>query len=585
MTVTGLIMLMVLSGFTEGLGVMMIYPLLSEMGVSQSAGENSLLAFFDSGFTAIGLDMNPVNLLAAICIIAVFQGAVALTQGWFSARSITNFVQDWRNEVLSAYLGAKWKFFVARRQGDLFYTLFTDTERCGGGFSMAIQLASTVIIATIYIGYSLLISWQATLILLSMACIIFMIGRPVIKSGGAIGSALSHHGAETHTLVNEFISGAKLIKATATEKTATDKFAQGLSKWNIAYFKVLFHPVVLRVVFETLGLIMLSSMFVFGVEALQIDMASILVVLALFLRLYPKLSGIQQNIHTLNITLPAYVRVTGLVAEALEQAETLDMRPLPENLSGKPVAVRLENVTAGYDAKEIIRGINIDISPGKTIAIVGESGAGKSTLVDCLVQLVDQMGGSVFINDVHLSDVSLTAWRKSVGYVAQDTFLFHASVRDNILWGAVTSDDVVAAAKKAGAHDFISAMPEGYETIVGDRGVKLSGGQRQRIGLARALCGQRQLLILDEATSALDSSTEKEVMDTIGSIHGEITIVIVAHRLSTVRSADYIYVLDKGSVFEEGTWDELISRGGIFAKLWNIQSSRNNASCEERQDG
>jgi ABC-type multidrug transport system fused ATPase/permease subunit len=218
-------------------------------------------------------------------------------------------------------------------------------------------------------------------------------------------------------------------------------------------------------------------------------------------------------------------------------------------------------------------GISFEIPAGTVVGVTGTSGAGKSTFVDLIVGLLKPDSGVIKIDGIPIDNLQLLQWRQSIGYVGQDTLLLDGTVALNIGWGtAGDRQEIERAARAAQIHDFIASLPQGYDTEVGDRGVRLSGGQRQRVGLARALMGSKRLLILDEATSALDSANEYEVMHALSQLKGQITVVMVAHRLSTLNIADRIIVLERGEIVESGSWDELLAVGsGTFTRLWQVQ--------------
>jgi len=227
---------------------------------------------------------------------------------------------------------------------------------------------------------------------------------------------------------------------------------------------------------------------------------------------------------------------------------------------------------ADYDA---LHGVTFKIPKGRTIALIGESGAGKTTLIDLITGICEPTNGRILIDGWDLSKTSLVDWREKLGVVDQDVFLFNASIRENILFSQIDAsfEEIVGAAELAGAGDFISRLPERYDTIIGDRGFKLSGGQKQRISLARALLKKPQVLILDEATSALDTVSESIIQKTIEGMHGERTIVVIAHRLSTIDKADWIVVFKGGRIIEEGTKNDLLAKEGYFADAWYRQHS------------
>ncbi len=228
----------------------------------------------------------------------------------------------------------------------------------------------------------------------------------------------------------------------------------------------------------------------------------------------------------------------------------------------------------GRSAPRVIRDLTIRVPAGDTIAVVGATGSGKTTLVKLLLRFYDVQQGGITLDGIDIRDLKLADLRRAIGFVSQDVFLFHGTVRENIAYGTFDAplDDIVAAAKVAEAHDFIMALPDGYDTIVGERGQKLSGGQRQRLSIARAVLKDPPVLILDEATSAVDNETEAAIQRSMERIIVGRTTIVIAHRLSTVRHADRIFVLENGRLREHGRHDELLKIDGIYASLWRVQT-------------
>jgi ATP-binding cassette subfamily B protein len=264
-------------------------------------------------------------------------------------------------------------------------------------------------------------------------------------------------------------------------------------------------------------------------------------------------------------------RVFGLMETPSRIAENPDATEL-EVEDGH---VEYENVTFGYDPEEpILEDVSFEVEGGDTVALVGPTGAGKSTAIKLLLRLYDVDEGTVRVDDTDVREVSVPSLRKAMGYVGQETYLFYGTVRDNIAYGLpdADDDDIVAAAKAAEAHDFVTNLPDGYDTMVGERGVKLSGGQRQRVAIARAILQDPEILLLDEATSDVDTETELLIQKSLDRLTADRTTLVIAHRLSTVKDADQIVVIEDGRVVERGTHGDLLAEDGLYANLWAVQA-------------
>jgi ATP-binding cassette subfamily B protein len=273
-------------------------------------------------------------------------------------------------------------------------------------------------------------------------------------------------------------------------------------------------------------------------------------------------------------------RIFGL----MDEPDRLTVDPDAEPLAVEDGHVEYEDVTFGYDDEEgIIRNVDFEVERGETLALVGPTGAGKSTVLKLLLRLYDVDDGAVRIDGQNIRNVTLPSLRQHIGYVGQDTFLFYGTVRENITYGTFDADDdaVIEAAKAAEAHDFITNLPEGYETMVGERGVKLSGGQRQRLSIARAVLKDPDILVLDEATSDVDTETEMLIQRSLDRLTADRTTFAIAHRLSTIKDADTIIVLEDGKIVERGTHDGLLEEGGLYAHLWGVQAGEIDELPEE----
>jgi ATP-binding cassette subfamily B protein len=274
-------------------------------------------------------------------------------------------------------------------------------------------------------------------------------------------------------------------------------------------------------------------------------------------------------------------RILGLMAVPVTVTDPED----PEPLAPAEGHVEYDNVTFRYEegGETVLKDVDIDVEPGETVGLVGPTGAGKTTVLKLLLRLYDVSEGEVRVDGQDVRDVRLGELRDAIGYVSQDTFLFDGTVRENIRYGTFDASDeaVEDAARKAEAHDFIQNLSDGYDTRVGERGVKLSGGQRQRVAIARTVLKDPEILILDEATSAVDTETELLIQKSIDELAADRTTFAIAHRLSTIRDADRILVVEDGEIVERGSHEELVERDGLYANLWAVQAGDTDALSEE----
>lgn len=562
-----LLPLMALVGVTEGLSATLLFPLLTRIGITGGPDAGIALRSLESILAVLGA--SSVNaVLIWIIVISAIQMCFFLIQSWYTVRLARNYAATWQNRLFSSYLNASWSFHTRHRSGDLINAITLETFRLNGAFLTLAQLLAATIVALIYIVIAVAISWQASLILIMLATLMFLAIARLYRTSRAAGRSLGPLNAELQVRVSEQLAAYKLIKATTNEARASarvDEVVRGLQK---AGATVNFLPSLVRGVLEFMGITSLAAVLAFGSGMLAVEPAQLLVIIALFARLFPRLTALQTQFHNLNTNVWAILGVRNLYDDASRHREDTDGHKAALSIR-LPSSLVTEDLRASFSDNEVLRGVDLRLPVPGMIGVVGGSGAGKSTLIHVLLGLVETWDGDVRLGDSSLHSVSLSQWRRAIGYVPQETILFHATVRENIAFARpeASMQEVEHAARRAHAHDFIMALPRGYDTSIGDQGVLLSGGQRQRLGIARALLCNPVLLLLDEPTSALDSDSEREVLATFEELRRSLGILIVAHRLATVRSADIIFVFEQGEVLESGSWEELIARRKRFHAL------------------
>jgi subfamily B ATP-binding cassette protein MsbA len=376
-------------------------------------------------------------------------------------------------------------------------------------------------------------------------------------------------------LLEEAFQGARYVKSYGMERHETERATNAVNRIFKLVFKANTTRAVLHPVMEILGGIAVTSIIVYGglqvVEGESTPGKFFSFITALILAYEP-----MKRLANMNAKLQEGLSAVQRIFTMLDVEPMIVDRPNAATLTVEKGAIEFDRVDFGYmPGRSALKAVSLTVPAGKTVALVGPSGAGKTSVLNLIPRFYDIERGRVMIDGHDVRDVTLASLRANIGLVSQETNLFDDTVRANIAYGRpqATDEDIVMAARRAGAHDFISALPQGYETRVGGQGVKLSGGQRQRLSIARALLKNAPILLLDEATSALDANTERQVQAALKDLMRGRTTLVVAHRLSTVVDADIIYVMDDGRILESGGHSELMARGGAYARLYARQVS------------
>ncbi|MDK1016657.1 MAG: ABC transporter ATP-binding protein [Actinomycetota bacterium] len=491
-------------------------------------------------------------------------------------RNLAQSIQhDLRVDAYRHLQGLDVEYFEDRSTGDLMAVLNDDVNQLERfldiGANEVIQLLTTVV----------LIGAAFFLIAPSVAWLAFL-PMPVILGGSLLFqkriepryALVRDEAAAINSQLANSIGGIFTIKAFTAEDREADRIAEASNRYRAANSAAIrisaaFTPLIRIAILVGFTATLVWGGFLALDGTLNIGLYSVMVFLTQ--RLLWPLTRLGQTVDLYQRAMASTKRVFGV----LDSKPSIDDGDLPASRISVDGDITFENIMFSYDeGHPVLSDVSLTISPASTTAFVGLTGSGKTTLIKLLLRFYDPDAGSIRFDGVDIRSFAQSDLRKSMALVSQDVFLFHGTVAENISFGApdATGEEITEAARTAEAHDFIAALPNGYDTIVGERGQKLSGGQRQRLSLARALLTRSPVLILDEATSAVDNETEAAIQRSLARIAHNRTMVVVAHRLSTIRSADVIYVIDKGRVTQMGTHDDLIAADGIYRTLWNVQT-------------
>lgn len=567
--------LMVLVGLTEGISLLLLVPLLQLVGLDIQQGALGQVAGFIASFFAY-LGVTPT--LGVVLLIYVF--VISLNALLYRLQMVKtsqieyDYAAHLRKDLFSAITGSNWLFFTGKRSSDFAHALTYEIERISTGTSFFLSLIASCIVLLVYVVFALKISGIVTGLIIIVGLILLLVLKRRTQSAGKSGENLSSASKDLYSSTLKQMDGMKTIKSFSMEEKNIELFNLETEGVKESYMDAIRSYADVRFFFSVGSVIILSLLVFILIEVMATPTAELLLLLYLFVRMIPRFSNIQLSYQYLINMLPAFSTVIDLENQCKSAAE-----PIGEETDIIfNHCLKLKNVAFSYrqDGSSFnLENLNLSVEAGKTTAIAGLSGAGKSTIADLVMGLLTPAKGSVIVDDVVLNHKNMLTWRKQIGYVVQDTFLFNDTIRNNLLFADPTASDenILEALKKASADEFILKLPDGLDAFIGDRGVLLSGGEKQRLALARAIVRKPSLLILDEATSNLDSENERNILDSLEDLHGNITILIIAHRLSTIRNADIIYLIQKGELVESGTWDELLKKvDGPFKALHEAQS-------------
>ncbi len=534
----------------------------------------SIVAGFETGDVKIdALLLSALFLFLVYVVKAIFQYII----GYYGHVVGVRMQADMRRDLFEKYENLPFSYFDSHKTGDLLSRLTNDLFDV---VELAHHGPENVFLALLmFVGSFIILSGINMTLTLIMFSVVPFIILFTFLSRRRMRTAMNNSRAqmsEINSNLENSIGGIRETKAYAAEDYEKKKFARNNKTFvkhrSEAMFSLGFFDSVMQFLSDLLYLIviLIGGLFLYRGEISVSEFTAFILYISMFLNPIQRFVALFQQLQE---GMSGFSRFCSIMDEAEEKDEG---KTVISDIRGE---IKFDNVSFGYEAEEgeheklVISNLDLHIPAGKTLALVGPSGGGKSTLCNLIPRFYNISSGKITLDGVDISDITLDSLRSNIGMVSQNVFLFDGTVRENIAYGRddVSDEEVIEAARKANIHEYISSLDKGYDTKVGERGVKLSGGQRQRIAIARVFLKNPKLLILDEATSALDNATEMQIQSSLEELSHGRTVIVVAHRLSTVKGADEIVVIDKSGIVERGTHDELVSLGGEYDKLYKYQ--------------
>lgn len=559
-----------IGGFLGGIGIGAIIPLFYIITKQTGTGTDSISNIISRVFEFVHIPLSLSTIIALMIFLFAFKAIFLYLASHINAKIYVDYELETRERLFKKTLEADWPYLMHQKIGYLNSVLMDDV----GGISGALHnFSAAVLTATSLITYAVIainLSVPITLATLGLGLVLFLSLKPIFyqvrkltKKTSETIKELSHH-------INQHVIGGKTIKSMSLEKNVLDK---GISHFeDLKNIRVEQHRYSLffNTFLEPISLLMIIIIFLVSYQNPTFNIVTFVAIIYLVQKMFSFIQSIQAKFNLINESLPI---INILIGYEKELDKNQEFKGGNKKFSFNK-NIEFKNVSFEYSDKQgLISSLNLSINKGEMTAIIGPSGAGKTTIIDLVLRLLRPQNGEILIDGLNVNDINLKSWHNNIGYVSQDIFLLNDTIENNIRFydDSMGHEDIMEASKSANIYDFIETLPNKFETIVGERGIQLSGGQRQRIVLARVLARKPQILVLDEATSALDNESEHKIQEAIKNLRGKLTILIVAHRLTTVTHSDKILVLKDAIIAEEGSPQELLNNTeSYFYKNYNL---------------
>lgn len=573
------LLFMVVSGITGGIGILMLIPLLSLIGILDGGNGSIEWVRQQAGF----LDALPATarlpvILLTYVLLIIAQSLFSRRMSLLNTRIIQGYVEYLRVRLFEKTVNVEWSVMISKNKSDISNMFAVEINRISSGGVLFLRLISDVIVFLVHLTIAFFISPPLTVFVMICGLALALLMRSTLRDSKSVGSKIHETNKRLLFEITEQLNGVKEVKSYGIEDRQLNKFAEVCSKIKdnlIRHTKLQSRP---QLLYSIAAALIISLVFYLMVSFFGIEPASMIIILYVFSRTWPIFMKTQSNLQSILVAVPSFDAYGRLIDDFSKREEKRDEGvDAQEAVTSEEIRlrryIRFDRVCFTYRSEKEsfrLKDVSFDIPAKQTTVLVGRSGAGKSTIVDLLLLFLKPHNGRILVDDTELTFASEQAWRRRIAYVPQDAFLLNGTIRDNLLHFNPSASDTETqkAIETAAASEFIAKLPDGLETYIGDRGIRLSGGEKQRVVLARALLRHPDILVLDEATSSLDSQNEFLIRQAIANLRGKMTIIIIAHRLTTVRNADNVLVIEDGQVVESGSYDDLSTReGGRFFEM------------------
>ncbi len=571
-SIAAIIILGIASSLAEGFGLSLFIPFLEGLNSSggatlESGFPDQLNRLFGPLSTQWRTIIIPLCIFAAIALKNVLLYINLVLFAWLNSK----ISHQLRTSIFQQLMAVSNSYLQSQKSGYLLNLLASETWHVSEALERLVKIVISSCTVIVFIVLLLMLSWPLTLfVALALFCISALV-RFLTQRVKQFGQQALRANSQLSVRMCEGLAGMQTIRSFSQETFEKKRFDDASQIVSQVFLKLNMFSMTTSPIFEVLGAMLVLFVLTIGLLFNWVSLPSLLIFVLILYQLQPRIKAIGND----------YVVILGLISSVdsvldfIDHSNKIYVRSGYQPFMHLHDKIQVNNVSFRYGQgqNDALRDLSFFIPQGKTTALVGPSGAGKSTLINLLFRFYDPTAGEIRVDDQPLTQINLTDWRSHIALVSQDIFLFSDTVYHNIAYGRLdaTKDEILAAAQQAHAHQFISELPDGYQTLVGDKGIRLSGGQRQRIALARAIVRNPDILILDEATNALDTISESLIQEALEVFCRDRTVIAIAHRLSTIENAEQIVVMDSGQIKECGTLTQLLAKEGLFSELYRRQ--------------
>ena len=560
-----------LSGLLEGIGINALIPLFSFITGQENGGNDFISQTIEKMFLYAHIDFNIKFLLIFISSLFIFKAFILILFSYIIIKITTSY--EWRTKInlLASTLKANWPYLLKQKLGYLETILMINIRNSSNLLGQIGNIIKLFVTLMIYITVAVNISVYITLIALVLGLVLFFIFKPFIYKVRVLSSKMERINKEISHYIGENIIGMKTIKVASVGNRVAEVGRDFFNKLRSMQIKHAMLHTITGAFMQPVSLVFVCIIFALSYKTANFNFAALIAVVYLIKQIFSYFEQLQKKALVINSSIPYLKNILDYEDQAKKNKE----QDTGSGLFQFNDFLEFKNVNFFYNPdKKVLTDINFSIKKGELVGLIGPSGVGKTTITDLILRLLIPISGRILLDGKDIRKINIEEWKKNIGYVSQDIFLTNDTINSNIKFydNSITDDDVKEAAKMANIYNFIQSCPDEFFTVVGERGILLSAGQRQRIIIARVLARKPKILLLDEATSALDNESEAKIQQVIKNLKGKITVLVIAHRLSTVVNSDKLIVLEKGKVIEHGNPQELLrDKDSYFFKVYNIR--------------